>query len=275
MEKRLSVLLVLCFFLSTTAFAVTKKVGPYTVDVDILNSAQYTIPAGKISCDLWGKTIYVRAHGIGYQSIEFEFNAGSGQTYFKRVVQLGDIEKQFTAIDFNQKPLHSVYFDKAQFGADPNFYQLTAFIPQEAWPQATEKRVDIYDDFLGVFLKKSCVITKVEDFYQVRMTMTRKAAEYTARRLYVVFNTKPASPAPTRNWVASLGRAEKLGDRIPSQILENSAQFLLDNVSSEELREAGAGNSMILNQRVQALEKFEAVHQIPHLAPETLLQFRN
>ncbi len=276
MDKRVTIFIILSLLLVSPLWAVTKKVGPYTIDVDILNSAQYTIPSGKLSCDYWGKQVYVKISAVGYKSIEWKFTAGSGQTYFKRVVQLADEEKVFKAIDLRQRTLQSVYFDKTQFGADPNFYQLKAYIPIKDWPTASAKNVDIYDDFWGVFLKKSCTIDKIEDFYQVTMTMTRKALANTATRLYVVFNTaKPATPTAARRWVSAFRKAEHHRKRIPAEVISQSADFLMTNVAVDDLKNGGAANSPILTHRIKEAEKFEIVHQVPHLPPESLLQFGN
>ncbi|HNV71087.1 MAG TPA: hypothetical protein PKO06_15395, partial [Candidatus Ozemobacteraceae bacterium] len=128
----------------------------------------------------------------------------------------------------------------------------------------------------GVFLKKSCTIDKVEDFYQITMTMTRKALANTAARLYVVFNTaKPTTSRAVQRWVGGLRKAESHGRRIPADFLDQSAQFLAENVEAERLRESGASYSKALSRCLDALERFEAVHTIPHLTPESLLQITN
>ncbi len=264
MKKLLSIIAMLLF--CGSAFAIPYTAGPYLVDIEVRSSAMVPILDAKVSCWLSGKFICIRARAQGYDSVYEEFQSVENQQVYKRDLVLPDIKKRFHACDTYGVPIKSVYFIKDQYGFPSNVYGLKAYIPIQDWKEPISKNVDVFDADWIVPIKNSCEIKQVEEFYEVTMTFTRKAAEWSTTDLLVAFDgaVPPTDDESVRVWLRRLARVEKFSDRCLPGAAQALATFLF-NVLPPQTPETRGGEP--LPATLQALydqaDRFEALHRNP------------
>lgn len=254
-------LLAVLVFMAGACFAFPYEMGEYKVDVTVRNSAMNLIPGIKVALYRFDKaTILIEAVAAGYQRQTYKMAIRENQFYYKHDMVLPDPEREIVIVDHNDKVISSAYIRKDQYGFPGDHYGVTAYIPVQMWPDPVAARVDVFDSFWGVPLKKSCEITQVEEFYCVKMSITRKALKWGGSRLAVVFRTsKPASPAAVSS---KLARLETIlaGNDYPAGAEEAMACYLSENYSLEELTSMGCELPGTLRRLVDTRTRFAEVH---------------
>ena len=220
---------------ASSAWSIPYFIGNITVDVEVRNIANNVVPDAKVSVQLYGKQIYVKVRAAGYQSQETTISLADGTTYYKRDFSLRDQEKKFSIRDLRGHIIDSAFLRTDQFGFEPNLFGITIFIPIKDWPQATPERMDVFDGFWGIPLKTSCEITTVEEFYQIRITITRRAVTWTTYEMDIVFNTKEKLEQPrVKEYLARLEKLEQT-EGAPLGGEATLAKFISMNIPVEQL----------------------------------------
>lgn len=238
------------------------QIGDYRVDVTVRNAAMNLIAGIKVNLYRYDKaTILVEALAAGYQSLTYRLPIRENQTFYKIDLVMQDLERNIHVVDHNERPIDAAYVRKEQYGFPSDHYGITAYIPVKMWPSAVAARVEVIDTFWGVPLKKTCEITQVEEFYCVKLSITRKSLKWSGKNLLVVFRT--SVPASAATVAARLGTLEKIvqGDSYPAGCEESLASYLADTFSADELAESRAVLPGSLAHLMQARARFAEVHR--------------
>lgn len=240
--------------------------GGHTVDIDTRNLALNVIPHAKFSCYMSSGNIQVRVRATGYLEERFTlYPSGTTPGYFKRDVFLQDYPKTLIAEDMNGKKIVAVYFQKDQYGFDPRQYGITAHIPKKMWKNADVRGVEVFDNFWGFPLKKSCEIEAIEDYYRVKLTISRNALELTGSELTVVFDTKEKLPsAGINDWLARLKAAEDGEGELAPGAARAFAEFLFYVLPRSDVEQACGGTlPKSLKVLYDQARDFAALHRDP------------
>lgn len=257
-------ILVLVLGLTATTFAMPYKIGKYTVDVEVRNSAMNIIPKAKVRLYLNGSSsnytsITVKGTAEGYKSSKKKITLFPNQFFYKSDLELKDVKTKIAIIDLNQDIISSAYARTDQFGFPGDKFGMTIFIPKVDWTDATSKNVDVIEPFWGLPYKKTCEIKEVDQFYQVSIGIPRKALEWGGGELIVVFRTR----VPNRPEVLDLKIAKLLD--IPAGKNRQIAcvklsEYLAQSYSTKELREKYPVLPEPLESMVKRNEKFTQLH---------------
>lgn len=255
---KLMLLIMLALFMPAGAFAIPYKVGDYTIDVEVRNSAMNLIPNPKVNCWLNGnKSITIKARATGYLDAHRTITVYPNQFFYKADLTLKDLKTKVRIYDLNENPISSAYARTDQYGFPGDKFGLTVFIPTADWPNATSEAVDVIEPFWGLPYKKTCEIDTVDQFYRVRIAIPREALEWSGGDLYVLFRTKvPNRPEIIAKRVARLA---DLSANNPQARLRLS-EFLAKSYSITELRTACEILPCPLESLIQAREKFHRLH---------------
>ncbi len=249
------------FFVASVVSAIPYKVGDYTVDVEVRNMAMNLIVNAKVDCWLNGdRSITVKARAIGYQDAKRQVTIYPQQNFYKTDLTLLDVDHRVRIIDMNEQVISSAYARTDQYGVPGDQFGVTVFIPIEVWKRPIEKNVDIIEPFFGLPFKKTCEITQVDEFHQVRIQINRKALEWSEGDLVVMFNTRvPANPQILKK---RLARIELLpntpaGEQARVQICE----LIAESCSPEDLAALDQPLPESLEKLVAAARRFSELHR--------------
>ncbi len=246
---------------AATLQAFPYELGDYKVDVTVRNVAMNLVAGIKVALYRYDKaTILVEAAAAGYKTLTYKLSVRENQFIYKIDLVLADLERRVHIVNHNNKIIASAYVRLEQYGFPSDHYGITAFIPVKEWPSAVAARVDIFDNMWGVPLKKTCEITQVDEFYCVKLSMTRKSLKWTGKDLLVTFKTTaPASPAAV---VARVNTLQKIvaGDTYPAGCEESLAEYLCSNFSAEDLEASQSNLPSSLAKLMQTRARFAEVH---------------
>ena len=256
------------------AFSIPYHVGDCTVDVEVRSSLLIMIPKARVRLWMQGKVIYIKGSASGYLSNTVTVPTSGAGGYYQRDVILEDVKKTFAAEDLNGKPLVSVYFQSGQYGFEPNEYGVVAVVPKNVWPVANSKKVDIFDSFWGIPLKQSCKIELVEDYYRIRMTVSRVDVDWSGAKFTVVFDTrKKVSSEKITYWLDKLAKVEANQKSLPAGAVDDLARFLFDNLSRPDVESVSNGKiPSSLKRLYDQTDKFSNLHQDVEEKRTSLLQ---
>jgi len=259
---RVSVLMILLVFLSVPVFSITYTTGKYKVDLTVRNSAMNLIPGVKV--DLYqydARRLVAEVSAHGYKPAGKVIDIKGNQTFYKYDLVLADLERNFYVLDHNKKLIPSAYIRKDQYGFPGNHYGITVYIPIVHWPVAKPFNVEVFDSFWGIPLKKTCEVTVVEEFYCVKLSITRKDLKWSGSDIYVLFRTKaPNSRAVLNDHLLQL---KKLGTEkdIPNGAEEALAGYIADNYSVEEIESADVRVPASLKWLLLTKKRFNELHR--------------
>lgn len=245
-----------------SGFAIPYQAGKYKVDVAVRNSAMNLIPGIKVGCYQYdAKRLVVEVSASGYKYAKRIINIQENQTFYKCDFVLADLERKIFIVDHNDKVISSAYIREDQFGFPGDHYGITAYIPIVQWPSATMEKVDVFDSFWGVPLKKSCEISQIEEFYCVKLSITRKALKWSGSNLYVVFRTSQPSQQPALNRHLLQLKHLSTEEIIPPGAEESLAEYIAENYTSEEIENAGVAVPASLKWYLLAKKRFNELHR--------------
>ncbi len=237
------------------------ELGDYKVDVTVRNAAMNLVAGIKVALYRYDKaTILVEAAAAGYKTLTYKLPVRENQLIYKIDLVLADLDRRVHIVNHNDKVIASAYVRLEQYGFPSDHYGMTAFIPVKEWPAAVAAHVEIFDSMWGVPLKKTCEITQVDEYYCVKLSMTRKAFKWSGKDLFVAFRTSaPASPAAV---VARVNTLQKIvsGDTYPAGCEESLAEYLCNNYSSEDFESSQSALPSSLAKLMQARARFAEVH---------------
>jgi hypothetical protein len=247
---------------AVTVQAFPYELGDYKVDVTVRNAAMNLVAGIKVALYRYDKaTILVEAAAAGYKTLTYKLPVRENQFVYKIDLVLADLARRVHIVNHNNKIIASAYVRLEQYGFPSDHYGITAFIPVKEWPVAAAARVEIFDSMWGVPLKKTCEITQVDEFYCVKLSMTRKSLKWTGKDLMVTFRTTaPASPAAVMSRVGTL---EKIvaGDAYPAGCEESLAEYLCSNFTPEDLESGQVALPSSLAKLMQARARFAEAHR--------------
>ncbi|MDD2999237.1 MAG: hypothetical protein PHV05_09270 [Candidatus Riflebacteria bacterium] len=260
-RKELLLILAL-LFVSALCHAVPYQVGKYRVDVTVRNSVMNLIPDVHVSCWRNGEnTISIEAKASGYKTKYYQVDIQQNQFFYKRDLVLEDVDRNFYVVDHNQNIISSAYVRTEQYGFPANHYGITAFIPVVSWPGGLDKGVEVFDSFWGVPLKKKCEITKIEEFYCVKLSITRKSLKWSAPDLFVVFRT--AEPVQGRALKSRVTRLCDIGlapAEFPAGSEEALTAYIAETFSADDIA-ASENLPATLVAFMAAKQKFASLHR--------------
>ncbi len=238
------------------------QLGDYKVDVTVRNSAMNLIAGIKVALYRYDKaTILVEAAAAGYKTLTYKMAIRENQFYYKTDLVLADLDRRVHVVDHNDRPIAAAYVRLEQYGFPSDHYGITAFIPVQMWPAALSERVEVFDSFWGVPLKKTCEITQVDEFYCVRLSLTRKSLKWSGSDLYVSFKT--TAPAQTPALAARLATLDKISatSDYPAGCEEALCEYLCKNFSADDLAASHRQLPAGLAKLMQARARFSEVHR--------------
>ena len=254
-------LLAVLVMAATAVDAFPYQIGDYKVDVTVRNSAMNLIAGIKVALYRYDKaTILVEAAAAGYQTLTYRLAIRENQTYYKIDLVLADPVRRVQVVDHNDRLIEAAYVRLEQYGFPSDHYGITAYIPVQMWPSAVSERVEIFDSFWGMPLKKTCEITQVDEFYCVKLSMTRKSLKWSGKDLYVSFKTSAPAQAPAL--AARLATLEKIvvSNAYPAGSEESLTLYLAENFSAEELSACGNPLPASLEKLTALRSRFAELH---------------
>ena len=256
----LSLLLLLAF--ATSGFAVPYQAGDYTVDIDVRNSAMFPVLDAKISCFQWdAKHIIAEVSAQGYQYTKSIINIRENQTWYKKDFILRDLERKFLVTDLNGNEIVSAYLRLDQFGIPSDHFGITAYIPKADWVGKSPENVNVFDSFWGRPLKKTCEISTHEDYYCVKLTITRKALKWSGSKIYVVFKNNNRIRRKTIH-VALKNLAHFENDiSVKPADLNGLANFIFHNIDKNEIEKNLHTVPVTLQKYYSFSDKFNSLHK--------------
>jgi len=263
----LAVLLLLACSVSSS-WAIVYHVGKYSVDVEVRNSIQLIVPDAKVDIWVGSKNITVEARAAGYLSKAVEIPIGQA-TYYKRIVNLQDPQKQFTAEDINGGTLSSVYFRNDQYGIRPDKYGIVVSIPEAVWPDPKLKKVRFYDPTWGISFKYEGSIDKSDGFCHVHMVISRKLFGMTGKQWIILFDTRQPNGQPSQNpqqkvvatWLQRLESSERLlGSQLPDEADPLDAT-LFEHLDRTVVESLGVAIPSSLSARYAISDRFRQLHR--------------
>lgn len=255
-------LLALLVLVAGTCSAFPYQMGDFKVDVTVRNSAMNLIPGIKVALYRYDKaSILVEATASGYQRKTYLVNIRENQFYYKCDLQLADPEKRITVVDHNNKVIESAYVRMDQYGFQADHYGITAFIPVKMWSEALAPKVEVFDSFWGMPLKKTCEISQVEEFYCVKLSLTRKSLKWCGSDLMVTFRTSmPVNPNAITTRLDLLNKIPG-NSKFPDGSEEALTCYMAENFSAEDLIATGYELPTSLGKLVDARQRFSELHR--------------
>lgn len=259
---RVSVILILLVFLSVPVFSITYTTGKYKVDLTVRNSAMNLIPGVKVGLYQYdSKRLVAEVSAHGYKSGKKVIDINGTQTFYKFDMVLADLERNIYVLDHADKQISSAYIRKDQYGFPGDHYGITVYIPVVLWPDDKPANVEVFDSFWGMPMKKTCEIDKIEEFYRVRLSITRKALKWSGSDMYVVFRTSAPNSREVLN--RHLLQLKKLGTEaeIPNGAEEALAEYIASNYSVEEIEAADVRVPASLKWLLLTKKRFNELHR--------------
>ncbi len=234
-------LILLALTVCGQVWAIPYDVGKYKVDVTVRNSAMNLIPNVKVYCSRYNsKNIAVEAYAAGYKSFGRLVAIQENQTLYKVDLVLQDLDREIFIVDHNDRPIESAYNRPDQFGFPGDHYGLTVYIPKLVWKHTGIDRVEVFDSFWGMPMKKSYEVTEIDEFYCVKLSVTRKSIKWSGSRLYVVFRTSaPVRPEVVSGHLRQLRELESDPEKYPAGSSEALTRYVIANFLEEAARSNG------------------------------------
>jgi hypothetical protein len=246
---------------ASTAFAIPCKVGDFTVDVEVRNQAMNLIPDVKVKCYMVSdRNIMVKAKAPGYQTRTRKIYTQDNQSYYKTDLTLRDIDHRISIVDLNRRPIVSAYARTDQYGFGGNEFGITVFIPKAIWKNAQASEVEVLEPFWGLPFKKNCQITEVDEFYQVKLAISRDALDWSGGDLVVIFKTYVEKDLKIlEDRIVSLANLPDVKNK--DVIACSLSRFIADNYRVDELRHKFSSLPEPLETIVKDREKFNQLHR--------------
>jgi hypothetical protein len=264
MSKYNSVPTLILFILMVTllplrSLAIPYTVGDYTINVEVRNAVMNLVPDPHVDCWRSGEnTIKVEAHAAGYKKIVKKIKITDEQFYYKTDMVLPDLDNQVTIIDINNNPIESAYARTDQYGFAPDRFGMTIFIPTADWPVAASGKVEVIEPFWGLPYKKICEIETVDEFYKVRISVSRDALEWSSGDMLVVFKTSVDKDSKViEKRLTSLNRLN-CSENYQAEI--RLAKFIADSYQIEELKSLNQDLPESLVKLYKCKNKFSKLH---------------
>ena len=171
--------------------AAVVQVGPVRAEIVARNSAMLIIPGARVVPKAQPNAILFTISAPGYvtRQITVPTGWGPGESLFQDVV-LEDVPKRFFILDFDGKPLDSVFLDLAQEGFPSDRYGLTVLVPQKTWSQPRPRGVMVVDPVFNAPLTSGSEITSEEEFYRVRLSIPRQVLDITGSNYLICVDTE-------------------------------------------------------------------------------------
>lgn len=248
--------------LAGSCWAFPYQIGDYNVDVTVRNSAMNLIPGIKVKLYRYdSSTVIVEAAATGYRTRVYHLPIRENQFHYKLDLTLEDPPRKVYVVDHNNQPIAAAYVRLEQFGFPADHFGITAFIPTKMWPQALASKVEVFDTSWGVPRKKSCEITQIEEFYCVKLSMTRKALKWSGPELLVTFKTSaPARVGVVEQRLARLQNISSAAGQVNNDE-ESLALYLAGNFSAETLCETNIAMPPCLAKLLHTRKRFAELHR--------------
>lgn len=261
-KNSLPFLLALLVMLAGSCWAFPYQIGDYNVDVTVRNSAMNLIPGIKVKLYRYdSSTVIVEAAATGYRTRVYHLPIRENQFHYKLDLTLEDPPRKVYVVDHNNQPIAAAYVRLEQFGFPADHFGITAFIPTKMWPQALASKVEVFDTSWGVPRKKSCEITQIEEFYCVKLSMTRKALKWSGPELLVTFKTSaPARVGVVEQRLARLQNISSAAGQVNNDE-ESLALYLAGNFSAETLCETNIAMPPCLAKLLHTRKRFAELHR--------------
>lgn len=229
------------------------------IEVEVRNQWQYLLPKAKISCTKsWGKII-VTANAPGYQEASTSISPSSGQNSYVVALTLRDPAVSLYCYNLAEQKVVSAYFEKGQEGVETQTYAVKVLIPKKSWPHPNAGNIDVCDTGFRLPLKTSCQIKTRDDFYDVRMTISREALGFAGGKLVVFVNTEASlMHGEILKWLQALRRVEKFMP-FPGVSVSTFALFLYKVLPRDQVLATGDVPES-LRKLYREQDRFEALH---------------
>ncbi len=246
--------------IASTALAIPYKVGDFTVDVEVRNQAMNLVPDAKIKCYMVsGRNIIVKASAPGYKTSTRKIHTQDNQFFYKTDFALRDIDHSVNILDLNRRPIASAYARTDQYGFGGNEFGITVFIPKAIWKNAQASQVEVLEPFWGLPFNKTCQISEVDEFYQVKLAISRDALDWSGGDLVVIFKTYVEKDLKVlEDRIISLANLPNVINK--RTIAYSLSKFIADNYRVEELRQKFSSLPEPLETMVKEREKFNQLH---------------
>ncbi len=193
----------------SAAQAATQTVGAYTIEVDVRGSTMMIIPHAHITASKSGGKLKVTAWAPGYQHAAKEIPIKTGVTQYSTYFVLRDVEKRLDVLTFEYKPIQSAYFERDQSGTPTDQYAINLFLPIKSWPHPSPANLIVNQPGYGIPIQNSCEITQRDEFFKVRMLISRAVLDDPNPELLIYVNTAQIiTPATAHRWFATIRRLE-------------------------------------------------------------------
>lgn len=262
LHNLLLVTLLFAFASACSSFALPYQAGNYKVDVTVRNSAMNLIPGVKVSCWQYdAKNIVVEASSAGYKYAKKTISIRENQTYYRCDMVLNDLDRRIVVLDHNDRVISSAYIRRDQIGFPGDHYGITIYIPSVQWPVAEAGKMEVLDSFWGAPLKKSFALSQIEEFYCVKVSITRKSLKWSGSDLYVVFRTnQPVELAPLDKHLRNLHNLSNK-ETIPMGAEEALAEYISTNYSYDEIMSAHVKMPKSLKWLLISKRRFDELHR--------------
>jgi hypothetical protein len=262
-KKRCGVLIgmaLLVVWLTAPVWAIPYAVGPYMVDVEVRNTIMVLIPDAKVSLSLSGSAIRLKATAPGYVTGTYELSVKPNQKYYKYDFVLKDPVRKVVPTNFDLVRISSAYCHVDQYGFSPQVFGITVFIPRKVWAKPDPGSVRVYDPFWGVLPQGKVEIEIVEDFYRVRLAVTRKGYDWLSDTFAVMFGNlaKPGKPR-LEAFLAPLHEPPTTGPAVGQQ--RELAAYLSRHLTRDEIEKAGVRVPASLDAVYRQRAVFDELHR--------------
>jgi hypothetical protein len=258
--RQILILIAVFLFSASVLSAIPYEVDDYTVDVEVRNFAMILVPDVKVKCYRTGNhEITVKASASGYESETRKITIQENQSFYKTDIALPDLKHRVRIIDINQKVIASAYVRTDQFGFAPDKFGITVYIPIEVWKSPGAESVEILEPFWGLPFKKTFELDQIEQFYRVKLTISRDALDWSGGDLVVLFKTTvEKDPEVLKKRVDKLIALENHSDL---QVFNKRvALFLASNYELEDFRNNLGTLPDSLENVISSKEKFERLY---------------
>lgn len=243
--------------------AMPYTIGDYTVNVSVRNSAITPVFNANVRLDfpLFKRDrIFVSVTAIGYLRAEKVIHVQEGQKEYSIDVQLRDIYREFEVLNHNYRPISSVYLVRDQFGFASDHYGIIAYIPKKVWARPNRSGVEIVSSW-GLPMLQTCKIESHDDFYKVRLSISRHSLTYSSGVLSIFFKT--FDPPDTSAIIAGI---EKINEMETSAIatrqqIQKKSAHLLNFFSAEDIEATKVPLPTALQRLIDMQKDFLHLHR--------------
>ncbi len=245
------------------AAAVPYQAGPHVLDLDIRNSTMLLIPQAKARVSFKNGKIRVYAWARGYQSVKETIEVGTAEpSLIKRDVMLPDPMISAYAMNLEDTPIDSVYFQTDQWGVAPDKFRITTFIPQKEWPLASPERLQLLGSSIGAPVKYSCSIDQVEEFYRINLEIARGHLNDNEFLFTVMFDTGTGMPSAVRGKLCRhLTGSLRPEDPDAPEAARSLCRFL-SMIDERSLGSASDQDPDLLKQFKAQRKRFDELHEV-------------